>query len=122
MKKIVSFLFFEFLPRVAMEFIWLLFTVSLGISVTVAALNRPGTELDYVVQAFGAQIVVLIFNAAAIRVVLYFGLTYIDKSLDQAIVARHEMLGNIKLGIHYALHSLKKQTTAADAAPEDEEA
>lgn len=106
-KEYARWIAFEFLTRVVMEFIWLLFAMSLGVVMTSRVLNLPFEQVLEAVKSMRTFLVMILFNAAAVRIVLYFGLNWLDKKTDQYVEEQKSTLSAIKTGIKLAINNLK---------------
>lgn len=106
MKKFISWFVLEFLSRVFMEFVWLLFTALMAASIAPMFTQYSGLVL----------IVVVLFNAAAARVVLYFGLSYLDRQITEVNRANKEAAKN---WVRFAITYLKKQPATEPEPPAD---
>lgn len=103
--KAIKFFVSQFLPRVVLEFVWLLFSAFLGMSLLIAAMQVPQAVYAPAVIQYRSYLLLLIFNAAMIRVILYYGLAWLDKLLDQVMAGKWDM---IRTGIKLAVNGLKK--------------
>lgn len=118
--KAIKFLTFEFFPKVVMEFVWLLFSVSFGMMIVFEATQISDLELDRIVTQYGSWIVMVLFNGAALRIVLHFGLNWLDKRLDQQAAESRETMDQAKTGIRYAIKMLLHQPITTDEPSADD--
>jgi hypothetical protein len=102
--KALKFIVSQFLPRVALEFVWLLFSAFLGMALLITAMQVPQAVYAPAIIQYRAYLLMLIFNAAMIRVILYYGLAWLDKLLDNVLSGKLEM---VKAGIRLAINNLK---------------
>jgi len=117
MKNAIRWFLGEFLPRVLYEFIWLLFSVSFGIYLALTAAGLTLANIEPELLVYGRTIVMIIFNAAMLRIILYYGLNALDKALDKVLSDRAEF---IKTQVKFAVTMLKKQPVT-DTEEENEE-
>jgi hypothetical protein len=87
---------FEFLPKVLIEFIWLLFSVGMGMAIVAGVTN---TDLEPILDVYAVPIAMVIFNAAASRYVIAYALDRIDKNLDRINAEQAAEVEMIKTGI-----------------------
>ncbi len=122
MIKFLKWLIFEFLSRVVMEFLWMLFSVALGIYLVSEAAQIPETQLDQIINQYGPWLVMVLFNAAAFRIVLHFGLDWLDKQLDKQAADNREMLDQTRAGIQLAVRLALKRPiiTTEPETPDDD--
>jgi len=106
MKKAIRWFLGEFLPRVLYEFVWLLFSVSFGIYLALTAAGLTLADIDPQLSVYGRTVVMIIFNAAMLRIILYYGLYALDKALDKVLSDRAEFL---KTQVKFAVTMLRKQ-------------
>jgi len=106
MKNAIRWFLGEFLPRVLYEFVWLLFSVSFGIYLALTAAGLTLVDIDPQLSAYGRTVVMVIFNAAMLRIILYYGLSALDKALDKVLSDRAEFL---KTQVKFAVTMLRKQ-------------
>lgn len=104
-KQFVGWLFVEFFPRVLMEFVWMLFSALFGVVILAAALRAADLQA---MRQYWEAMVMVIFNAAALRVVLYFGLRWLDRYMDALDAARQEQIALVKNGVSFAVNILNK--------------
>ena len=102
----LRFLAGEFLPKVLLEFLWLLFSVSFGMYIALTAAGLTLVNIEPQLSLYGRTVVMVIFNAACLRIILYYGLNALDKALDKVFQDRAEFL---KTQIKFAATMLKKQ-------------
>jgi len=124
MIKILKWLIFEFLSRVVMEFLWMLFSVALGIYLVTEAAQIPEDQIDQIINQYGPWLVMVLFNAAAFRIVLHFGLDWLDKQLDKHAADNREMLDQARTGIQLAVRMALKRPiiTTEPETPDDDHA
>lgn len=117
--KIIKFLTFEFFPKIMMEFVWLLFSVSFGMMIVFEATQISDVELERIITQYGSWIVMVLFNGAALRIVLHFGLNWLDKRLDQQAAESRDTVDQAKTGIRYAIKMLLHQPIVTEPGPDD---
>ena len=103
--KALKWFVFEFCSKVFMEFLWLLFSVSLGIYIVTEAIQLEPAQVDEIIDNYGRWLVMVLFNAAALRIVLAIGLAWLDKRLDDQNTERQAMIDQAKIGIKLAVHT-----------------
>lgn len=106
----IKFMVMEFLPKVLMEFIWLLFSVGMGMAIVAGVTD---TDLEPILDAFAVPITTVVFIAAASRYVIAYGLERIDKDLDKIAAQQANEMSLIKTGVQMSVRMLlgKKVTT-----------
>jgi len=118
MNRSISFLLFEFAPRVFMEFLWLLFSVALGMFLVAQAAQ---VALDPIINVYSGWLVMVLFNAALLRHVMRYGLDWIDKELDRLNQQQQQQREMIRVGFLFAIRQALGRRPPADQqqAPED---
>lgn len=111
---------FEFLSKVVMEFIWMIFSVSLGIFVITHATQMPQDQVDLIISGYGRWLVLILFNAAAVRVVLSLGLDRIDRQLDQVISSQQDQYDQMRTGMKLAIRMLLHRPIQSPDVKQDE--
>ncbi len=103
--KALKWFVIEFCSKVLMEFIWLLFSVSLGIYIVTEAVQLDSVQVDKIINTYGRWLVMVLFNAAALRIVMAIGLDWLDKRLEGQNAERQAMIDQAKMGIKLAVHT-----------------
>ena len=103
-KHAVSFLVSLF-GKVVIEFIWLLFSVSFGMSIVAYAAH---VDLDPIIKQYGRWLVVVLFNAAMLRYVVAYALDWIDRELDKTAAQRRAQMDLIRSGFAMAVRMFKR--------------
>lgn len=114
-----KFLVLEFLPKVVMEFIWLLTSVGMGMAIVAGAAQ---TDLEPVLEVYAVPITVVIFIAAASRYVIAYGLERIDKDLDRISAQKAEEVSLIKTGVQMSVRMLLGKKPVASEGQDETKA
>ncbi len=119
--KVLKWLIVEFFSKVFLEFVWLLFSVSLGIYIVTKAVQLEQSRVDEIINTYGRWLVMVIFNAAALRIVMAIGLAWLDRKLDEQKAETQAMLDQAKTGIKLAVRMAlgKPITTSEDPEGKD---
>ncbi len=113
--KAMKWFVIEFCSKVFMEFIWLLFSVSLGIYIVTEAIQLDSTQVDQIINTYGRWLVMVLFNAAALRILTAIGLDWLDRRLDEQNTDRQAMIDQAKTGIKMAVRlALNKPIVTGD--------
>lgn len=106
MFKKFALIVYNFLTATALEFIWLLCSASLGMAIvaTVAGINLQPITTNY-----STWLIMVLFNAAALRYIVGHGLQWLDKELDRMNETRSQDLTMIRSGFSLALRMFFKR-------------
>ena len=109
-----------FLGQTFGEFIWLLFSVAFGMALTAAALKIDPEVYQAALIPYGKFMVLVIFNAAALRVILRMGLAWLDTNMDAWQAAQAQQNHMARLGIKLAILQLMGKKVDYKAAIDTE--
>jgi hypothetical protein len=108
MKRIIRFLFSEYLYRVALEFVWLICSVAFGMGLIGAVEQIPHERFREISQAYGTWLIWVLWLAAMLRYAVAYALDWADAYLDRVNAQKQQDLQLVKSGFMIALRMIFK--------------
>jgi hypothetical protein len=106
MKNALRFIVTTVLPETFMEFLWLFFSMALGMALAGVALDVSQDIYTGLVQAYIVYAVMVVFNAAMLRVLLRHGLDWLDKRLQAQQETQAQNAALARVGVKMAIQTL----------------
>jgi hypothetical protein len=104
----------EFLPQLLVEFVWLMFSVSFGMAIVATGMKIPTDVFEQTVFQYGQFVILVVFNAAALRVILRFFTEWADRWLTVNQAASEQTRNDAAMGVKLLLHTITRTPVKTD--------